>query len=108
MGRRRFRHLAALEVILSDGTVAVVGQAEDGLPEIRKTADELVAGGADEITGRFSADLVKRWPGYGLDRTLRAPGDLTQGVAGSEGTLAGVFSAVVRVVPKPARRSLPR
>ena len=99
-------HLAALEVVLTDGTVAVVGSEEAGLPEIRDEADRLLAGSSEEIARRLPSGLVKRWPGYGLDRFLRRPGDLTQLVAGSEGTLAGVLSAVVRVVPRPGRRSL--
>ncbi len=99
-------HVQALEVILTDGAVAVVGACDDGLPGIREAANGLVAENADEIARCLPSGLVKRWPGYGLDRALRAPGDLTQLVAGSEGTLTGVFSAVVRVVPRPARRSL--
>jgi len=99
-------HVEALEVVLTDGTVAVIGAKEDGLPEIRETTDSLVAANAAEIRRRLPEGLVKRWPGYGLDRALRAPGDLTKVVAGSEGTLAGITSAVLRVVAKPAHRSL--
>ena len=99
-------HLTALEVVLTDGTIAIVGAGEGGLTEIRDAADRLLAENSEEIARRLPAGLVKRWPGYGLDRALRSPGDLTQIVAGSEGTLAGVVSAVLRVVPRPARRSL--
>jgi FAD/FMN-containing dehydrogenase/Fe-S oxidoreductase len=99
-------HLTALEVVLTDGTIANVGAGEEGLTEIRDAADRLLAENSEEIARRLPAGLVKRWPGYGLDRALRSPGDLTQIVAGSEGTLAGVVSAVLRVVPRPARRSL--
>jgi FAD/FMN-containing dehydrogenase/Fe-S oxidoreductase len=99
-------HVAALEVVLADGTVAVVGKDDDGLPGIRSDADEIVAECADVISERLPAGLVKRWPGYGLDRALRSPGDLTQLLAGSEGTLVGISSAVLRVVPKPGNRFL--
>ena len=99
-------HIAELEVVLADGTVAVVGGGSGDLSEIQKTADDIVAEHADAIAERLPAGLVKRWPGYGLDRALRSPGDLTQLVAGSEGTLAGVTAAVLRVVPKPRRRYL--
>ena len=99
-------HVAAIEVVLADGTAAVVGGDSGGLPEIRDAADALIAEYTDAITDRFPEGLVKRWPGYGLDRALRAPGDLTQLVAGSEGTLAGITSAIVRVVPKPRNRFL--
>jgi FAD/FMN-containing dehydrogenase/Fe-S oxidoreductase len=98
-------HLAALEIVMADGTVTVVGNG-NGQPEIRDAVDEIVAEHAAEIANRLPDGLVKRWPGYGLDRALRSPGDLTQVVAGSEGTLAGITSAVVRVVPKPQHRYL--
>jgi FAD/FMN-containing dehydrogenase/Fe-S oxidoreductase len=98
-------HVAALEIVLADGTVAIVGNG-DGLPEIRSSADEIVAEYADEIAERLPGGLVKSWTGYGLDRAVRSPGDLTQLVAGSEGTLAGITSAILRVVPRPRRRFL--
>ncbi|MCJ7755817.1 MAG: FAD-binding oxidoreductase, partial [Thermoanaerobaculales bacterium] len=99
-------HVAALEVVLADGSVVVVGRDAGGLSEIQKAADRIITENADVIAERLPEGLFKRWPGYGLDRALRSPGDLTQLVAGSEGTLAGIASAIVRVVPKPQHRSL--
>jgi len=98
-------HVAALEIVMADGTVTVVGNG-DGPSEIRDAVDAIVSEHADEIAERLPEGLVKRWPGYGLDRALVSPGDLTQVVAGSEGTLAGITSAIVRVVPKPRSRYL--
>lgn len=99
-------HVVALEVALADGRVAWVGRDRDGLADIRGEADLLVAANAAEIGRRLPAGLVKRWPGYGFDRSLAAPGDLTRLVTGSEGTLAAVTSAVLSVVPRPKERSL--
>jgi len=99
-------HVAALEIVMADGAVAVVGNGGDELPEIARAVDGIVAEHADIISERSPEGLVKRWPGYGLDRALRAPGDLTQLVAGSEGTLAGIASAILRVVPRPRSCSL--
>jgi FAD/FMN-containing dehydrogenase/Fe-S oxidoreductase len=98
-------HVAALEIVMADGTVTVIGNG-GGPSEIRDAVDEIVGEHANEIAERLPEGLVKRWPGYGLDRALRLPGDLTQLVAGSEGTLAGITSAIVRVVPKPQSRYL--
>ncbi|RPI20973.1 MAG: FAD-binding oxidoreductase, partial [Actinobacteria bacterium] len=81
-------HVEALEVVLADGTVAVVGRGRDGLEELRDQVDRLVARHAATIRERLPEVLVKRWPGYGLDDALRHPGDLTRIVCGSEGTLA--------------------
>jgi FAD/FMN-containing dehydrogenase/Fe-S oxidoreductase len=99
-------HVVALELVLADGTVAVVGREKDGLPGITEGVGGIVAEYAQAIAERLPEGLVKRWPGYGLDRALRAPGDLSQVVAGSEGTLAGIASAIVGVVPRPTERFL--
>jgi Fe-S oxidoreductase len=63
-----------------------------------------MAGGrprATEIETRFPPGLAKRWPGYAFDCALDRPGDLSRIVAGSEGTLAAVTSAVLSLVPRP-------
>jgi FAD/FMN-containing dehydrogenase len=49
---------------------------------------------------------LKRWPGYGIDRFQREPGNLSHVLAGSEGTLAGIFSAELNVVPLPRERGV--
>ncbi len=99
-------HVVALEVALVDGSVAWVGRDHDGLGDLRREADVLVADHATEIRRRMPPSLVKRWPGYGFDHALRSPGDLSRLVTGSEGTLAAITSAIVSVVPRPERRSL--
>ncbi len=99
-------HVEALEVVLANGAVAFVARDGAGLPELRDEVDRVVAGHAPAIRQRLPDLLVKRWPGYGLDEVLRHPGDLTRLLCGSEGTLAAVTSAVLGVVPMPARRAL--
>ena len=99
-------HVVALEIAVADGRVAWVGREHDGLAGIRDEADLLVTANADEIKCRLPPGLVKRWPGYGFDRALEAPGDLTRLVSGSEGTLAAVTSAVLSLEPRPTNRSL--
>ncbi len=99
-------HLAQLEVVLADGTVAVVGPGTSDLAELAAAAERVAAGAAGEVARRLPPGLVKRWPGYGLDRYLRAGGDLSQLVAGSEGTLALVTAATLRLVPLPVDRGL--
>jgi len=99
-------HVAAIELVLTDGSVAIVSSDDGGLHELCEAAGAIVAEHAAEIDERLPEGIAKRWPGYGLDRFLRSPGDLTQLVTGSEGTLAGIASAVVRVVPRPLNKSL--
>ncbi|MBN2312062.1 MAG: 4Fe-4S dicluster domain-containing protein, partial [Candidatus Hydrogenedentes bacterium] len=55
---------------------------------------------------RFPEVLVKRRPGYGLDRYLHRGRSLTQVVCGSEGTLAAVVSAEIGLVPLPREKGL--
>jgi len=50
--------------------------------------------------------LLKRWPGYGIERFLRAPNNLNEIFAGSEGTLAAIFSAELKISPLPRAKGL--
>src|SRR4030095_10831730 len=43
---------------------------------------------------------------YGIERFLRAPNDLTNILAGSEGTLAAIFSAELKISPLPREKGL--
>ena len=99
-------HLEAVEVVLTDGSVTTVSATADGLADVGRSVDHIVAEFAEEIAIRFPEGLTKRWPGYAFDRLARSPGDLTNLISGSEGTLAGISSAVLRVVPLPFERSL--
>ena len=55
---------------------------------------------------RWPPGLIKRWPGYGIERFLRVPNDLTNILAGSEGTLAAIFSAELKISPLPREKGL--
>ena len=50
---------------------------------------------------RWPPGLIKRLHGYGIERFLRVPNDLTHIFAASEGTLAAIFSADLKVSPLP-------
>ena len=49
---------------------------------------------------------MKRWPGYALARLASEPDNLLHILAGSEGTLAGIISAELKVVPLPKERGV--
>jgi Fe-S oxidoreductase len=50
--------------------------------------------------------LLKRWPGYGLERFLREPENLSHLFAGSEGTLAAILSAELKIVTLPKAKGV--
>jgi len=99
-------HVVALEIVLADGRVRRVGPGEAGLRAEQLAAEELVQLNSLAIQEKLHPGLVKRWPGYALDRFLREPTNLVHLFCGSEGTLAGILSAELRVVPLPPARAL--
>lgn len=99
-------HVVALEVVLADGRVRRVGPGEDNLRAQRELVEDLVQFNSLQIEERMAGGMLKRWPGYGLDRFLRDPGNLNHILCGSEGTLAGIVSAELRVVPLPGEKGL--
>lgn len=99
-------HVVSLDVVLADGTLATIGRKHDTLPEHRRVADRVIPPLGAELAGRFNPALLKRLPGYGFDDYLKQPGDLTRIVTGSEGTLAGIVSAELNIVPLPKRRGM--
>lgn len=99
-------HVLSLDIVLADGRIATVSPDHDTLPQHRAGADRIIAQSAPEIRRRFPDQLLKRRPGYALDRCLGRPGDLTQLLSGSEGTLAGIAGAQLRLVPVPKAKGL--
>jgi FAD/FMN-containing dehydrogenase/Fe-S oxidoreductase len=99
-------HVGSLEIILADGRVENIGPAHASLPKLTESISQSIEQIANEIAERMPAGLLKRWPGYGLDRWQREPGNLNHILAGSEGTLAGIFSAELRILPLPREKGL--
>ena len=94
-------HVISLEIVLADGRVVETGGDGGGLDEQRAVAKRLVTEHGAKINELLPPGLLKRWPGYGLDRFLREPDNLCHLFAGSEGTLAAIASAEVKIVPLP-------
>ncbi|MEO5802669.1 MAG: FAD-linked oxidase C-terminal domain-containing protein, partial [Verrucomicrobiota bacterium] len=99
-------HVLSLEIVLADGTVQTIGRNQNSLSTQRAEIQKLSEQFAHEIEARFPAGLLKRWPGYGIDRWLRSPGNLSDILAGSEGTLAAIFSAELKIVPLPKKKEV--
>src|ERR1017187_1185315 len=99
-------HVSELEVVLADGRAVAVGPGHDTLRKERELVSELVDFHGLTIAERLAPGLLKRWPGYGIDRCLREPDNLNHILCGSEGTLAAITSAELKIVRLPARKGL--
>ncbi|MCX6895252.1 MAG: FAD-binding and (Fe-S)-binding domain-containing protein [Verrucomicrobia bacterium] len=99
-------HVIAVDIVLADGSIATVGPARDSLKAQRELLEDIAALNALQIAEQFPPGLIKRLPGYALDRIVRDPGNLINVLAGSEGTLAGIVSAELKVVPLPEELGL--
>jgi FAD/FMN-containing dehydrogenase/Fe-S oxidoreductase len=99
-------HVVSLEIVLADGRIEKVGPAHKTLGVERDEIDNVVRAHSAEMAERWPPGLLKRWPGYGLERFLRAPDNLAEILAGSEGTLAAIFSAELKISPLPGKKGL--
>lgn len=90
--------LVELDVVLADGTRARLSRgsaAPQALQDVREIA-----------TSEGFPSLMRRVSGYALDRLVGPEPDWPAFLCGSEGTLAVMREAVVRLVPLPAERAL--
>jgi FAD/FMN-containing dehydrogenase/Fe-S oxidoreductase len=99
-------HLHELEIVLSDGRIVMVGPGHDTLRKQRELVADLLYFHGLEIEDRFRAEIVKRFPGYGISRCVKEPDNLNHLLSGSEGTLAAITSAEVKIVPLPREKAL--
>ena len=95
-----------LEIVLADGRIETIGPDLVSLGQERQRIAALVTARAAEIGERMPPGMLKRWSGYALKRFLDRPQNLSEILAGSEGTLAAIFSAELRIVPLPQEKGL--
>src|SRR5213080_2543341 len=99
-------HVLSTEIVLADGRIVIVGPASESLRDEQRKIDNLVRAHAAEMAERWPPGLLKRWPGYGIERFSRTPNNLNEILAGSEGTLAAIFSAELKISPLPNEKGL--
>jgi FAD/FMN-containing dehydrogenase/Fe-S oxidoreductase len=108
-------HILELDVVLSDGSrahLAPVDAAERARRARARSLEGQLYAGLPELLERHRDAIATGYPGlwrqsggYRLDRLASAPDlDLTRVIVGSEGTLAVVTAAKVRLVPAPRHR----
>ncbi len=99
-------HVSELELVLSGGKFGRIGPKHDTMPHQRDLIEDIVSLNSLLIAERFPPGLLKRWPGYALDRCLKEPGNLVNLLCGSEGTLAAIITAELKLVPLPKEKGL--
>src|SRR5260370_1223882 len=99
-------HVISLEIVMADGRIEKIGAMHQSLHSERAKIENLIRAKSAEMAERWPPGLVKRWPGYGIERFLRAPNNLADILAGSEGTLAAIFSAELKISPLPREKGL--
>ncbi|PYV37483.1 MAG: oxidoreductase, partial [Acidobacteria bacterium] len=105
-------HVLGMNVILSNGEEAALGPLSDetlanrlegdGLENrVYRAVQALVEENRNEIQRRYPK-LMRRVSGYNLDEFIKdQPFDLSRMVVGSEGTLAIVTEAKLKIMPRP-------
>jgi FAD/FMN-containing dehydrogenase/Fe-S oxidoreductase len=91
-------HVSALDVVLADGSLARLTHG-GGAPACLERCRPL----ADDWSG---PSLMRRVSGYNLDALAGTSPDWPRVICGSEGTLALITGAELRLVPVPAARGL--
>ena len=100
-------HLNELEALLADGRVVTVGAGPRNAAEAAGTSGGT---GVFQCAGNCRAHgrraCSSAGPGYALDRCAREPDNLNHVLCGSEGTLAAIISAELKLVPLPREKGL--
>ena len=99
-------HINELEVVLADGRIMAVGPGHDTLRKQRELVSDLAYFHGLTIAERLPPGLLKRRPGYAIDRCVNEPDNLNHLLCGSEGTLAAITSAELKIVPLPKQKGL--
>jgi FAD/FMN-containing dehydrogenase/Fe-S oxidoreductase len=99
-------HVRELEIVMADGNALMVGPKHDTLRRQRELVDDLAGLHSLTIAERLPGGLLKRRPGYAIDRCVEQPKNLIPLLCGSEGTLAAIVSAELNIVPLPEAKGL--
>ena len=100
------QHVSELDIVLADGQAVKVAPGLETLAKQRELVESLTELNSLQIAGQFPPGLLKRWPGYALARAASEPKNLLHILSGSEGTLAAIISAELKVVPLPEERGV--
>src|SRR5437763_8603263 len=71
-------HVISTQIVLTDGRIESIGPDRNGMRDESEQISELIVRYAAEIAEQMPPGLRKRWPGYGIERFLRAPKNLNE------------------------------
>ncbi|HEX9453351.1 MAG TPA: FAD-binding and (Fe-S)-binding domain-containing protein, partial [Candidatus Binatia bacterium] len=105
-------HVIELTVILSDGCEAILRDLSAAEVEQKSKSDSVEGRAYREVARlaqQYKSEILARYPkimrrvsGYNLDEFIKPqPFNLARMIVGSEGTLATIIEAKMRLVPKP-------
>ncbi len=105
-------HVIELTVLLADGSEVVLKDLSPKTVESKSGADTIEGRAYREVfrlAQQYKSEILARYPkimrrvsGYNLDEFVKAqPFNLSRMIVGSEGTLATIVEAKMRLVPKP-------
>src|SRR2546429_8468747 len=61
-------HVLSLEAVMADGRIEKIGLTHDSLHAERTRIGNLIRAATREVTDCWPSGLLKRWPGYGIER----------------------------------------
>lgn len=99
-------HVRSVRMALPGGRVVDFGPDPETLGGAAERVAAAIHAREDLIRERFHQGVVKRWPGYAVDRFLRNGGNFAALAGGSEGTLGAVWSAELNLVPAPREKGM--
>jgi FAD/FMN-containing dehydrogenase/Fe-S oxidoreductase len=99
-------HIRQLQIVTADGQIVIIGPGKDSLSAQRDLIRDMVHLHALSIQTHLAEGLLKRRPGYALNRCAQEPDNLNHLLCGSEGTLALITSAELGIVALPRQRGL--
>ncbi|HOJ34872.1 MAG TPA: FAD-linked oxidase C-terminal domain-containing protein [Candidatus Hydrogenedentes bacterium] len=99
-------NIVSLDVVLANGTLATVSETGASLTTIRDAVESILRRLPVGFEEHFPRTTIKRMAGYGIDRYLRHGRNLNDLLCGSEGTLALIISAKLKLAKMPSQKGL--
>jgi len=99
-------HVLAVEFVDCYGNIHLLTNDNADAWQGSKAIADIVLPYADEIKAVFHDGILKRWPGYALDKYLKQYPSPVPLFGGSEGTLGVITKALLNLVPSPGDRKL--